>query len=119
MLLLSYLEGTHLTIGFANDLLKWILNLSDASKRLVRWCLRLSELDIDVAHGAGLKHHVADAMSGLRTDGKGTIDLDHDRPACNVGNTEATAEKIPQVQACTKCDVADSPMVGRSDEDHI
>lgn len=49
-----YLKGTHFTIRTGHDLLKWFLNLADATGRLTGWRLRLSEFSFDVVHRADL-----------------------------------------------------------------
>lgn len=64
-MLRTYLEDTRLTIQTDHDLLQWIMNLTDATGRLVRWRLRLSKFDCDPVHRAGAKHQNADALPHL------------------------------------------------------
>ena len=50
LMLRPYLEGSKFTLRTDHDSLRWIMNLSDASGRLQRWRLRLSEYEYDVVH---------------------------------------------------------------------
>lgn len=50
--------------------------MSDATGKLVRWRLRLSELEFDVLHRARIKHHAADALFRLSTTGTDETKLD-------------------------------------------
>lgn len=69
LLLQSYLEGARLKVRTERDSFQWIINLTDGSKQLQRWRMRLSLLKCDVMHWAGNKQQTADALSPLLTEG--------------------------------------------------
>lgn len=54
--------------------------MTDATKNLARWRLRLSEFEFDSVHRAVVKHHVADALSRLPTTGNNDMPLTEDVP---------------------------------------
>lgn len=80
LLLRSYLKGTQFTSRTDYYSLKCILNLTDSTKKLERWRLRLSEFDSDVVHCAGVKRQASDALFYLRATGKDDIALKDDLP---------------------------------------
>ena len=84
LILRPYLEGARFLIRTDHDALKWMMNLTGASGRLLRWRLRLLEFDFIVTHRPGVQHKVADAMSRLSTDGHDTTELDDEIPTINV-----------------------------------
>lgn len=49
-----------------HNALKWIVNLTDSTEKLVRWRLRLLELELDIVHYTGIKHQTADVLLPLR-----------------------------------------------------
>lgn len=59
------------TIQTDYDALKWILNLADATGKLVSWRLTLSEMDFDVGHLAKIRNRVAEVFWQLITTGEG------------------------------------------------
>jgi len=81
-----YLEGVRFTLRTDHSALRWILNLSDASGRLMRWRLRLADFDYEVKHRAGIKHQAADTLSRIRTNGEDTSDLDDAIPTLLVSD---------------------------------
>lgn len=50
--------------------LKWIINLADATSKLVRWHLQLSQMEFDIVHLAEIKHQAAEALLGLPKTGE-------------------------------------------------
>lgn len=89
LMLRPYLEGVRFTLRTDHSALRWILNLADASGRLMRWRLRLSDFDYEVKHRAGVKHQAADTLSRLRTDGADTSLLDDAIPTLLVDDDAA------------------------------
>lgn len=69
MLFRPYLEGTRLTVFNDYSALRWILNVADATGKLVRWALQLPKFQFDVVHRFGVKHQAGDALLRLETDG--------------------------------------------------
>lgn len=67
LLLCAYLEGTRFAFRTDHDSRKWTLLLLDATSNLARSLLKLSKLDLDVLHCAGIKHQTADAFLRLPT----------------------------------------------------
>lgn len=62
LMLRPYLEGSRFTIRTHHDALQWILNMADATDKSARWRLRLSELEFDIVHRAGVTHQPADIL---------------------------------------------------------
>lgn len=108
-----YLESTRFTVRSDLDTLKWILNLSDSSKKLARWNVRLSELDFDVVNKAGVKHQAADALIRLHIEGNAKNDSNDDPPVCNVKITHVMKEELPFVHVCTECVIENDPVTGK------
>ena len=48
-----------------HDALRWPMTLTDSSGRLMRWRLRLSELDFTIQYRPGIVHQVPDALSRI------------------------------------------------------
>ena len=86
-LLRSYLEGTKFIVRTDHDALRWILDLSNATGRLARWCLRLSEFDFSVEYKPGIKNKATDAFSRLITTGGDTTPLDLSIPVVAAMDT--------------------------------
>lgn len=62
-----YIEGQKFTVRTDHDALRWLLTISDATGRLMRWRLRLSEFDFAITYRPGLVHQVPDALSRVLT----------------------------------------------------
>ena len=60
-----YIEGLKFKIRTDHDALRWLMTLTDSSGRLMRWRLRLSELDITITYRPGRVQQVPDALSRL------------------------------------------------------
>lgn len=69
LMLSPYPKRSWFTIPTDHDAIRWILNITDVTGRLVRWLLRLQVSDFDVVQMAGVKHQAANASSGLPTTG--------------------------------------------------
>ena len=64
-----YLEGDRFRVRADHDCLRWILNIEGSGNpRLVRWRLRLSELEFYVAYKPGMTHYLADSISHLESE---------------------------------------------------
>lgn len=48
---------------------KWFLTSPNVSGKLLRWRLRVPELDFEVVHRDGIRHQALDALSSLKTEG--------------------------------------------------
>lgn len=75
LLFLSDVEVCQLTVTTDHNALKWILNLTDLTGKLVFWRLRLSEFKFEVVHHAGTKHQASDALLRPRMTGTDQTDL--------------------------------------------
>lgn len=100
-LLTPYLEGAQLKIQTDHDALQWILTLSDASGKMERWRLRLSEFEFDVVQQAIVKHQTADGLLWLSTDKEDKIELNNALPVltlvpANKAKVEAKLIKTPR-----------------------
>lgn len=58
-----YVEGTRFTLITDHSSLKWLINMKNASGRLARWCVELSQYDFDLVHRKGKFMVVSDALS--------------------------------------------------------
>lgn len=68
-------------------LAKWLLTLSNESKRFARLRLWQCKFDSDIVHWPRVKHQLQDALSNLRTDGNVTSDLDDRLLVCIAKTT--------------------------------
>lgn len=57
-------------------MLGWILIIAEATGKLTRWWLRMSEFESDIIHCAGIKHQAADALLRLKTNGEDKSSVD-------------------------------------------
>jgi len=80
-----YLERTKFVVRSDHNALRWLMNVTDLSGRLVRWRLRLSEFDYTIAYRPGRVHQVPDALSRIRTEGLDTEPLDDAIPCLLFG----------------------------------
>lgn len=71
---------TRLKILTDHSSLLWILNMADATGKLERWRLRLSEMQFDVYHGYGIKNQAVDSLSRLQTTNMESIKIEDDIP---------------------------------------
>lgn len=78
--------------------------------------LRLSKLNFDVAHKAGLEHQVAYVLSRLRTAAEKTNRLEDEIFVCNVKDIKGMSYERPYVQVCTDCHVENDLKTDKSDE---
>lgn len=76
----------------------------DASRRLARWRLRLSELDFDFVHRAGGKRQAVYALSRVHTDGKDITTIDDNDAVCNAEVAQLSDEKINYEHMYTEYD---------------
>ena len=67
-----FLDGNRFLIRTYHQALSWIYSTTDASGRLMRWCLRLSEYTFDIQYKPGASHHSPDFMS--RTDNDAAVE---------------------------------------------
>ncbi|CDF32470.1 unnamed protein product [Chondrus crispus] len=65
-----YLYGEHFIVHTDHASLRWLMNVTDPSGRLIRWRLRLSEFDFKIKYKKGKANSQADALSRLRTAGE-------------------------------------------------
>ena len=80
-----YLMGEPFTVYTDHNALRWLMNVTDPSSRLLRWRLRLSEFDFTVIHRKGILNRVADCLSRLNTTGHTTVDMEEDDiPSLNL-----------------------------------
>lgn len=65
-----YLEEFRITIQTDCERLQWILTMKEATGKLARWQLRLSQFEFDITHRANVKHQATDAPSEINIKGK-------------------------------------------------
>ena len=75
-----YLQGEKFTVHSDQASLRWLLTITEPSGRLMRWRLRLSEIDFQILYKKGKLNTQADALSRLTTLRETTSDLDEDIP---------------------------------------
>lgn len=104
----QFLTGTGFVSQIEHDSVKWILNLSNVSRRLARWRIRSSMHELDVGHHTGVKQKDSNEMSRLRFDVEKKIVSDDELSVCSIKNAQKTNEKY-----CT-CMVARNSTLGTS-----
>lgn len=77
-----------------HDALRWITNMTEATGKLVRWHLRLSEFDFEVVHWGGVKHEAAEALSRLEKTGMEKSPLEDDIPVLTITEVQPEEENI-------------------------
>lgn len=75
LLLKPYFQVSQFTGRKDHEKLWWILNMADATGRLVRRHLWLLEFNFEVLHQDGVKHRAADALSHFATTRMGEYQL--------------------------------------------
>ena len=79
--LCSYTEGLTFTVRTDHNALSWLMTISDSTGRLMRWRLRLTELDFTVKYRPGLVHQVPDGLSRvLSRDGHDDKPIEDELP---------------------------------------
>lgn len=91
-----YLYGEHFVVHTDHASLRWLMNVSDPSGRLIRWSLRLSEFDFEVKYKKGRINTQADALSRLETKGETSEDIDEDIP-CFIAEHGLTHQSMKSV----------------------
>ena len=81
--------------------------MADATGKLARWQLRLSELEFDVVHRAVIKHQAADALSRLETSGADDSSLQDEIPVLLCEATKPTKPTKLTKSICFLCDGTD------------
>lgn len=72
-----YLKGSALRSG-------QIPTMAEATGKMERWGLRLSEFELHIVHCAGIKHQVADTLSRLKENDEGKTPLDDEAPILTI-----------------------------------
>jgi len=75
-----YLKSSQFTVRTDHECLSWINRLTTATGRLLRWRLRLAELDLEVKYKKGANQHLPDALSRVPATGLEQKELDDDIP---------------------------------------
>lgn len=101
LLLTLYLEYSKFIIRTDDEVLPWILNMTDATGGLARWQLRLSEFYFDNIHRAGIKHQAADVLSLLHTTGTDESLLEDDVQAITVSDPHDGTNETQNGQFCS------------------
>lgn len=68
------------------------MNMTDSTRKCVRWRIRLSENELDVVHSAGIKRRSTDALSCLLTTGVNRKPLENDSPILLIDETKIERE---------------------------
>lgn len=76
-----YIEELPFSVQTGHDALRWLLTISDATGRLMRWRFRLSAFAFTITYHPSLEHQVPDAPSRILTPaGVYTILVDYEVP---------------------------------------
>lgn len=59
-MLSTYLKATKCVVRTDHKVLKWILNMEYAAGKKERWLLRISEMEFEFFHRAGIVNQVGD-----------------------------------------------------------
>ena len=93
-----YLQFVTFSIYTDHAPLRWLMNISDPSGRLIRWRLRLSEFDFIIEYKRGNLNTQADAVSRLRTLGSPQSSMededDLELPCFTMGDYEYSRSDI-------------------------
>ncbi|CDF40870.1 unnamed protein product [Chondrus crispus] len=87
-----YLYGEHFIVHTDHASLRWLMNVTDPSGRLIRWRLRLSKFDFEIKYKKGKANSQADALSRLRTAGETVDEIDDAIPCFMAEPVEGTVE---------------------------
>ena len=85
-----YLQGEAFLVHSDQASLRWLMEITEPSGRLMRWRLRLSEFDFVVKYKKGVANTQADALSRLPSSGHTTVEVEEDIPCYTA---EATIAK--------------------------
>lgn len=97
LLLRCYLEGSWFIVRTHHDALRWILNITDATK-LPRWRLRQSEFEFQIFYQTSIKHNASDAILCLSTTGMDETPLEDDVPTLMLTKGQPESE-TPETDA--------------------
>jgi len=75
-----HVEGSRITVRTDHECLCWIYRLTTGTGRLLRWRLRLAEIDFELKYKKGANHHLPDALSRIPTTSLDQKELDNDIP---------------------------------------
>lgn len=84
LLLRPYLKGSLFALRTDHSAFRWILNLADATGKLIWWCLRLSQYEVDVVHWPGVRYQAANALLPPETDGLQECPFDNEVPVLAI-----------------------------------
>lgn len=94
---LAYLQEVHFTVHANHSCLRWLPSMSEPSKRLMPWRLRLAEFDFNVKYKKGRSDVHAHALSWFNTVGETPPDIENKNPCFMT-------EKIPLVDPSSKAE---------------
>ncbi|CDF38075.1 unnamed protein product [Chondrus crispus] len=94
-----YLYGEHFVVHTDHASLRWLMNVTDPSGRLIRWRLRLPEFDFEIKYKKGKANSQADALSRLRTAGETVDEIDNEIPCFTAEPAEGTVEDEESIDA--------------------
>ena len=75
-----YLYRKHFIVHTDHASLRWLMNVTDPSGRLIRWRLHLSEFYFEIKYNKGKVNTQADALSRLLTRGETCDDVEEEVP---------------------------------------
>ncbi|CAN8068650.1 unnamed protein product [Agarophyton chilense] len=94
-----YLMGRHFKEYTDHSALRWLMEITEPSGRLMRWRLRLAEFDSDILYKKGTLNTQADALSRLGTSVETEPIDDLEIPCFAVGEADGSA-KIKSDDVC-------------------
>eukprot|EP00171_Calliarthron_tuberculosum_P013936 IDg13936t1 len=83
-----YIQGTKFTIYTDHQALRWLMEITDPSGRLMRWRLRLAEYDFDVWYKKGNINCQGDCMSRLHSDSHTVVEVDDEIPSFLIDHSD-------------------------------
>ena len=90
----TYLYGSHFKIFTDHSAVSWLMNIKDASGRLMRWSLILQQYDFEIVHRPGLSNGNADALSRREYD---TVLAALDSPGVQIDRVRELQRKDPSL----------------------
>lgn len=76
-----YVKGQRFTICTHHSALRWMMEVTDPTERLMRWRLRLDDLDFDVKYRKGKCNCQGDCMSRLEPYSFAEMEIDDEIPS--------------------------------------
>lgn len=113
-----YLIGEYLDLHNDRTSLRWLLDISDPSGRLMRWRIRLCEFTFVIHHEKAYINAQADTLSRFPSTGRTTVKEDYEIP-CYILPVGVSKELLTRVSARMRTSTGDCETVERKSDPAI